>query len=485
MSIPMPMRDQTAAAPAARDNAHSQGIWSNLGTLLRSSDPLRLLVQLARYHAGCIRIRMRSRRVLLLTEIDQFKHVLVTNSQNYSKYMEGIETIFGHSMITKDGEHWQKLRAVEQPAFHPSMISSYVPDFLTAINYRMERWKTIARTGRTIDICEETWALAAQMTCMALFDRDLPFDPGVVFSAVKAFTKLSNHEVARLRIENGELVETEESAIGKAAKTWLSLPRLILDADARDRRGYTLLRMMQRATSDPAIPEFDQQQVLDEVKQYIWAGTETTAITLAWALYLTARHPEVAERVRREAAEIYGDREQQSADYLKLSYTRQVIQETMRIYPPIWSLARTAEAADKIGDCDVEAGDTIVLCTYVAHHDPRYWAEPERFEPERFNAERAKGRAPYSYLPFGGGRRACIGGAMSQVENVLALSLLLRDFELEYVGADPVAVNPTVTLAPRDGLPFWIRCRAQKATTDCSTPSEGSRTNRKQPGSYH
>src|SRR5205807_1240541 len=242
------------------------------------------------------------------------------------------------------------------------------------------------------------------------------------------------HEVARLRIESGELVEAEESEIGKAAKTWLSLPRLILDADARDRRGHTLLRMMQRATSDPAIPEFDQQQVLDEVKQYIWAGTETTAITLAWALYLTARHPEVAERVGREAAEVYGDREPQSADYLKLSYTRQVIQETMRMYPPIWSLARTAEAADRIGDCDVEAGDTIVLCTYVAHHDPRYWPEPERFDPERFNAERAKGRAPYSYLPFGGGRRACIGGAMSQVENVLALSLLLRDFELEYVG---------------------------------------------------
>jgi cytochrome P450 len=131
------------------------------------------------------------------------------------------------------------------------------------------------------------------------------------------------------------------------------------------------------------------------------------------------------------------------------------------MYPPIWSLARKADANDVIGGHEIEAGDTIMLCTYVAHHDPRYWNDPGRFDPERFNVERARSRAPYSYLPFGGGKRACIGGAMSQVENVLALSLFVHHFELEYVGRDPVAINPTVTLSPKDGLPFCIRRRAQ------------------------
>jgi cytochrome P450 len=374
-------------------------------------------------------------------------------------------------MITKDGAHWHKLRAVEQPAFCPSMVSSYIPDFLAAINERMEQWRETARAGAggTIDICEQTWALAAQMTSKALFDRDLPFESHVGFSAVKAFTNVTNHETARLRIAGGELVEMEDSEIAKASETWLSLPRLVLAADAREGREHTLLKMMERAAADAAIPEFDRQQVLDEVRQYIWAGTETTAITLAWALYLTARHPEVAARVRLEGAEIYGDREPKAADYTKLCYSRNVIQETMRIYPPIWSLARTADAADSIGGCNVEPGDTIVLCTYVAHHDPRYWADPDRFDPDRFNAERARSRAPYSYLPFGGGKRACIGGAMSQVENVLALSLLLRDFELEYVGPEPVAINPTVTLAPKDGLPFRIRRRGKVGERHFST----------------
>jgi enediyne biosynthesis protein E7 len=139
------------------------------------------------------------------------------------------------------------------------------------------------------------------------------------------------------------------------------------------------------------------------------SGTETTALMLAWALYLTSAHPDVADRIRQEASEVFGDREPSLADHLMLSYTRNVIQETMRMYPPIWSLARKAEAGDVIGGQEIKAGDTIVRGTYVADHNPRFWDHPERFDPDRFAVERAKGRAPYSYRPFGGGKRACIG----------------------------------------------------------------------------
>ena len=142
------------------------------------------------------------------------------------------------------------------------------------------------------------------------------------------------------------------------------------------------------------------------------------------------------------------------------SFTRNVIAETMRMYPPIWSLARRAEADDVIGGHDIKAGDTVLLWVYVAHHDPRYWDEPGRFDPDRFASERAKARAPYSYLPFGGGKRACIGSSMSQIEGALALSLLLRKFDLEYAGDGPPGVNLTVTLSPKNGLPMRIRRRS-------------------------
>ena len=214
--------------------------------------------------------------------------------------------------------------------------------------------------------------------------------------------------------------------------------------------------MIEAAVADPSIPEFDQQQAIDELKQYLWAGTETTALTLAWALYETARHPQAAERIRREGETVYGERDPTAADYSALAYTRAVIQETMRLYPPIWMLVRVAIKPDVIDGKEIRAGDKVALFAYGAHHSAKYWENPERFVPERWMDEAAKKRKPFTYLPFGGGKRACIGGAMSQVENVLALSILLRRFRPEYVGCEPPGINATVTLTPRGGLPFKI-----------------------------
>ncbi len=438
----------------------AHGIWPKLAALHNSGNPLGLLLQMARYHDGCIPLRMQSQRVLLLTEVEYFRHVLQTNSRNYNKYLDGMTPIFGSSMITMDGALWQKMRAIQQPAFHPDMMSEYVPYFLASIAKRSNIWAERSPSNAPIDICAETWALAADMTCKALFDRDTPFNPYFVFKAVRAFTDVTNHKPLDTASAAGVAYDGE---VAQAAALWAALPDSILGVAPFQGRDQTLLNFIEAAAADAAIPEFDRNQVLDEIKQYIWAGTETTALLLAWALYLTATNPEVANRIRHEGREVYGDREPGLNDYLKLVYTRNVIQETMRMYPPIWSLARTAEAADVIGRHAIEPGDTIVLCTYMAHHDPRYWEHPSRFDPERFTVERAKGRPSYSYLPFGAGKRACIGSAMSQIEAVLALSLFLRDFEFEYARDEAPRINLTVTLSPKGGLPLRISRRERRA----------------------
>jgi cytochrome P450 len=453
--------DMSIAQTRLQARATAQGIWPKLAALHNSGNPLGLLLQIARHHDGCIPLQIQSQRVFLLTEVEHFKHVLQTNSQNYGKYLDGMKPIFGASMITMDGALWQKMRAVQQPAFHPDIMSDYVPHFLAAIGKRSKKWAELSHSSKPVDICEETWALAADMTCRALFDRDTPFNPYFVFKAVKAFTDVTNHEAARMQGADGGSGYGHDGEVARATATWASLPEVILGAAAFQGRERTLLKFIESAAADPAVPAFDRHQVLDEIKQYIWAGTETTALMLAWALYLTAAHGDVAEKIRREADEIYGDREPNLADYSKLAYTRNVIQETMRMYPPIWSLARKAEAADIIGGHEIKPGDTIVMCTYMAHHDPRYWDHPEHFDPDRFTAERAKARAPYSYLPFGGGKRACIGSTMSQIETVLALSLFLRDFELEYARDEAPRISLTVTLSPKNGLPLRIRRRAR------------------------
>ena len=451
--------------PDTHAGGSAYGIWPKLAALHNSGNPLGLLLQMARHHDGCIPLQMRSQRVFLITEAQHFKHVLQTNGANYTKYLDGMTPIFGGSMITMDGALWQKMRGIQQPAFHPDMMSEYVPHFLAAIGKGKDRLTQLARSGEPVDICEETWALAADMTCKALFDRETPFNPYFVFKAVKAFTNVTNHDSGPVQNGDGGYRNGNDGKIAHATGTWAALPDIILGAALLQGRERTLLRFIEAAAEDAAIPEFDQRQVLDEIKQYVWAGTETTALMLAWALYLTSAHQDVADRVRREGREVFGEREPGLADYMKLGYTRNVIQETMRMYPPIWSLARKAEAGDVIGGHEISPGDTIVLGTYVVHHNPRYWDHPDRFDPDRFASDRAKGRAPYSYLPFGGGKRACIGSAMSQIEAALALSLFLRDFEFEYAREEPPRISLTVTLSPKQGLPLRVRRRAQAATS--------------------
>jgi len=267
-----------------------------------------------------------------------------------------------------------------------------------------------------------------------------------------------NHKSIRLKKQSGELFEITEEDTAKAMDEWAGVPLDVMAADPLEMRERTLLKMIQAAVADPDIPEFDQQQAVDEIKQYLWAGTETTALTLAWALYLTSRHPEAANRIREEGEAVCGTRAPTAADYSALVYTRSVIQETMRLYPPIWGLIRVAAEHDEIAGKQIQPGDRVVLFAYGAHHNPRFWDEPETFRPERW-IDKTKRQVKYSYLPFGAGKRSCIGGAMSQVENTLALSILLRRFRPEYVGPEPAGISATVTLTPKGGLKFKIHER--------------------------
>jgi cytochrome P450 len=434
-------------------------IWFKLTPLLRGDpdNPMRILMHMMERYGPVLPVNMAHQRVVLVSEPEYFKHVLVTKVDNYVKYFDGLRPIFGKSMITNDGALWQKIRMPQQPAFHPDMFAEYIPYFLKAIEAKMAIWSDLAKSGETVEMVEQTWTLAADMICKALFDRDMPFNPHVVFKCVKTYTDVMNHREIRLRKQAGEIFEMTDEDTAKAMEVWASVPPAVISSDPREERERTLLKMIEAAVDDPSVPEFDRQQAVDELKQYLWAGTETTALTLAWALYETSRRPEAVERIRQEGEAVYGNRAPTAADYSGLAYTRAVIQETMRIYPPIWGIIRVATEADEIGGVKINPGDRVTLFAYGAHHNPKFWEKPEEFMPERWMAGNAKKHVKYSYIPFGAGKRACIGGAMSQVENTLALSILLRRFRPEYAGDGPPRLNATVTLTPKGGLKFRIR----------------------------
>ncbi len=436
----------------------AESVWFKLGLLTKETHPMQVLMRLNDRYGGCVPINLKNERIFFLSDVQYFEQVMVKGADKYAKYFDGLRPIFGNSMITIDGALWQKIRMPQQPAFTPKMFTEYLPYLLSSVKDKTREWERFAETGETINMLEETWGLAASMICKALFDREVPFNPQVIFRAVKTYTDVGHHSSIRMKKVNGAAEVSQEEAAADAILKWLSVPSTVLAAKGIGGRETTLLSMMRKAADDPAVPEFTEAQIIDEMKQYLWAGTETTALTLAWAFYLLYLHPEVAERVRREGVETYGDRVPTWEDIHGLSYTRAVIQETMRLYPPIWSFIRQAVAEDEIGGHKVKPGDKMVMCAYIVHHHPKYWENPEHFDPDRFSPENATKRAKYSYLPFGAGKRSCIGGALSLVENTLALTQLLRRFRPEYVGETPAGISATVTLTPEKGaLPFRIR----------------------------
>ena len=451
MNIAAPIPVLSHAQQLGEDNS----IWYQLMPLMKGGvNPMAALMKMGERYGGVIPVNMGGQRVVMLTKPEHFKRVLVTKVDDYIKYFDGLKPIFGKSMITHDGVLWQKIRMPQQPAFHPDMFAEYIPYFLAAIDAKMELWRDLAASGEEFEMVEQTWTLAADMICKALFDRDMPFNPHFVFGCVKTYTDVMNHKSIRVKKVAGEEFEITQEDAAKAMDVWAGVPPQVMAADPREMRERTLLKMIEDAVANPDIPEFDQAQAIDELKQYLWAGTETTALTLAWAMYETSKNPEAAARIRAEGEAVYGDREPTAADYSALSYTRAVIQETMRLYPPIWGLMRTASKPDEIDGKEIKAGDRIMMFAYGVHHNPKYWEDPEDFKPERFMGDAVKKRVPYTYIPFGGGKRSCIGGAMSQVENTLALSILLRRFRPEYTGIEPPGLNATVTLTPRGGLKF-------------------------------
>ncbi len=218
------------------------------------NNPLTILMQMAERYGGVIPVNMGNQRIVLLTEPEHFKRVLVTKADDYIKYFDGLKPIFGKSMITHDGALWQKIRMPQQPAFHPDMFAEYIPYFLAAIRTKMDIWAKLAQTGETVEMVEQTWTLAADMICKALFDRDMPFNPHFVFKCVKTYTDVMNHKSIRLKKVAGEEFEITEEDAAKAMEVWAGVPPEVFAADPREERERTLLKMIEAAVADPVDP---------------------------------------------------------------------------------------------------------------------------------------------------------------------------------------------------------------------------------------
>ncbi|MFK7855026.1 MAG: cytochrome P450 [Granulosicoccus sp.] len=393
----------------------------------------------------------RQSAALVLNNPEHVKHVLIANHRNYTKGVgfERVKMLLGNGIIVSDGEFWRSQRRMIQPVFHRKIIASQTRMMQACNERKLIDWREKAANGSHIDITEEMSELALEVILRSLFSSDL--DELIESEGVNPFSMLVEDVTRDLKL----------------AMRFRALTRHVL-AIMQKRRSQGRIEhdflslLMETRDKDTGEPMADKALV-DEVMTIIVAGHETTAGTLNWAWYLLSQH---AEQEKILHAEVDALRRSPVVDDLgQLRFTRQIIDETLRLYPPVWLFSRKAIEVDALatdgGSFHVPAGADIFLCPYLLHRDKRYWSNPNEFQPDRFSDENIKERNRHVYYPFSLGSRRCIGEYFSLVDMQLHLGLLAQHICLRHVPDKPVDIEPHINLRARNSILMRPEVRTQ------------------------
>jgi len=397
----------------------------------------------------------------VLRHPDHIREVLALRASHFRKQhtaMRRLSTVLGQGLLTADGDDWKRHRRMIQPAFHRSRLRAYSEVMVEETERVIADWKD----GEVRDISREMIDLTLRVVSRALFSHDASAQTDTVAQGMRTLnTTLGRPELlprwvptlGRTRTRQAvegldvlvyDLVDERRAAIEQGEQ---ALPDDLLQAlcNAVDHEG------------DGA--GLTRTEVRDELVTFLLAGHETTSHALAWTWLLLSRNPAQRQRLHDE---LDGPLQRRAPDYddlTALPLTERILKESMRLYPPAFALARRAMEDTQIGEWFVPRGAEVVIWTWWTHHDPRWYPAPEVFRPDRFTPEAEATRPKMSYLPFGGGPRACIGSTFSLMESRLILATIARRFELELLPGQRVGMKPGVTLAPKGGLPMRLRRR--------------------------
>ncbi|MBM7774523.1 cytochrome P450 [Actinokineospora baliensis] len=429
-----------------------------------TGDRLGLMEAAARDYGDAVRMAIGPKKLYFFNHPEHAKHVLADNAANYHKGIGYIQArrALGDGLLTSEGELWRKQRRTIQPVFQHKRIAAQAGVVAEEVGELVGRIRA-HEGGDPVDVLHELTGFTLGVLGRTLLDADLgAFDSiGHSFEAVQ--------DQAMFEMETMSMVPT-----------WLPLPnqlrfrrarrdlagivdRLVAGrvADPRPDGDDVLTRLID-STSRESDPEVATRRMRDELVTLLLAGHETTASTLGWALRLLDDAPEVRRRLHEEAVRVLGDRPPVYEDLHELTYTNMVLQEVMRLYPPVWILPRQAQADDEVGGYHVPAGSDVLICPYTLHRHPGFWDDPTRFDPERFAEDQLGGRPRYAYIPFGAGPRFCVGSHLGMLEATFVLAMFARDLRLEIVPGYEVVAEPMLSLRIRGGLPMRVRSTSRQ-----------------------
>lgn len=426
-------------------------------------DPLGYLQSLARDYGDIVYFRMGPQDVFFVNHPDYVKDVLVTRNQNFEKgrALKRSKRLLGEGLLTSEGEFHRRQRRLAQPAFHRHRVASYA-DIMTGYAVQTsERW----HDGETLDISGEMMRLTLAIVGKTLFDADVERDARDVGEALAVIMNLFNAMLMPFSELLEKLPLPQNKRFQKAKEQLDAIIYRLIDERRRsgEDHGDLLSMLLLAQDEEEKSGGMTDEQVRDEALTIFLAGHETTSNALTWTWYLLSQHAEVEAKLYAELDAVLNGRVPEFNDVANLRYTEMVVAESMRLYPPAWAIGRLSLDDCEIGGYRLPAHSLVLLSPYVMHRDERYFPEPARFDPLRWTPEARETRPQYSYFPFGGGARRCIGEGFAWMEGVLLLATLAQRWRLRLVPDHPVKTHTAITLRPKHGMLMTLERREARA----------------------
>lgn len=414
-------------------------------------DPLTFFTNIARTYGDVARFSFGPQPVYLISHPDMIEDVLVTSAKKFTKgiALQRAKRLLGEGLLTSEGQMHLRQRRTIQPLFHRQQVQR----FAEAMIRHALRWRDTIKDGATLDVTGEMGGLTLAIVGETLFSADVQKDANEVRDALTDAVQSFAYAV----LPGIELIE--KLPVGpfvKVRKARARLDRIILRVIAERRtdepggsspRGDLVSMLLAaRDPENPSEPGMSDQQIRDEAMTIFLAGHETTANAMAWTFHLLGGLPGADIKLIEELDRVLGGRVPTVEDVPKLEYTRAVIAESMRLYPPAWTIGRRAIEPHTIGGYAIERNSLVLTSQWVAHRDPRWWDNPLHFEPERW--QRDAKRPKYAYFPFGGGTRICIGESFAWTEAILLLAVIAQQWR--FTPVTKPTPEPRITMRPRN-----------------------------------
>ncbi len=422
------------------------------------------LEQTAQRYGPISYFKLIRQHTYLLNDADLIKEVLVTQQHCFGRDFGAVilKELVGDGLITREEPLHRERRRVLQPAFHREQVASYVDVITSESSRALDTWKDRA----SVNIGDEMRRLTLSIIGSSLFGPEFRESAQAISHVIQRVLKNTRRIVViatllKPFIRRYRRTFPQGRSLffpGERAQLHRILQPLIA---RRQRSGAKDVLSLLLAQQDHADDSLNDEDIRNEMVTFVLAGHETTATALTWACYLLATHPHVQERLAAEAQSVLGDREPTMEDLPRLTYAAAVFNETLRLFPPVGVFGRRALQKTALGGYDIPQGATVLLSPYIIQRNSRYFENPEAFVPERWESGAA---SKFSFFPFGGGAKMCIGEPLARTEGVLILAEIAKRFQLRSAAGRKIGINPRVTIVPDQPVILALQPRDRRAT---------------------